>query len=496
MKDKMTAIKKWSDHCNANHGNQCMPQAKQIPHRLIEVRGNGSPPRLVLGKQLSVQNQQYTTLSHCWGTSLPMRTLLSNLESYSDQIPPPMIPRTFDDAILITQALGVRYIWIDALCIVQDDTKEWEQEAAKMKDIYSGSILNIAASDSSGSEGGCFPVKNSLVQTFHLAQVEEGPELLIRIQPGDTRHLTKHTVLSSRGWVLQEQLLPHRIISCMSDEMHWECSEAYETETGVHFDSYVSDTRGVPRMYQCPASLQQDGLWRSWMVNFSERDFSFWKDRLPALSGIVGKYQEITGDVSILGLWKHSIIQDLLWIRTGQISLEPALEIGSASLPSWSWLSCPSHIEFDIWQLTMRVRQTDRYVLVQDHCELINFSVEWNGLPFISTVKLAYIVLYGPTVEATIDIEEILERSNPPSFKLTYSKHISCTGQFDRGSVAPGRYHCLLLRSRVHSQTNARRDIFMILQTHCGSRYKRVGIACVYETALFAEATRKKLLIY
>ncbi|KAF2133873.1 HET-domain-containing protein, partial [Dothidotthia symphoricarpi CBS 119687] len=316
----------WSDHCTSNHGNQCTPQAKQTPHRLIEVGGNGSPPRLVLGKQLSGQNQQYTTLSHCWGTNVSIRTLLSNLQSFSDQIPPQIIPRTFDDAILITQALGVRFIWIDALCIVQDDAKEWEQEAAKIKDIYSGSILNIAASDSPGSESGCFPVKSSFVQTFHLAQ---------------------HTVLSSRGWVLQEQLLPHRIISCMSDEMHWECSEAYRTETGVHFGSHVSDTRGVPRMYQSPATLEQDGMWRSWMVNFSERKFSYWKDRLPALSGIVGKYEEITGDVSILGLWKRSIIQDLLWIRTGQISLESAPEIGSASLPSWSWLSCPSHIEFD-----------------------------------------------------------------------------------------------------------------------------------------------------
>ncbi|KAF1844442.1 HET-domain-containing protein [Cucurbitaria berberidis CBS 394.84] len=492
----MITIKSWLDHCESSHGSRCMPKAKQVPHRLIEVGGDGSTPKLVLSEQISAQDQRYTTLSHCWGTSLPIRTLLSNIQSYSHRIPPQIIPRTFDDAIHITLELGIRFIWIDALCIVQDSAKEWEQEAAKMKDIYSGSVLNIAASDSSGSEGGCFPIKDSVVQTFHLAQVE-GPELVVKLQPGDTRHLTKQTILSSRGWVLQEQLLSHRMISCMGDELHWECSEAYETEAGVHFSDHTSDMRGVPRMYQCPANLQQDGMWRSWMVNFSERKFTFWNDRLPALSGIVENYQEITGDISILGLWRRSIIQDLLWIRMGQISLKPAREIGPANLPSWSWLSCPSDIKFDIWQLTKRVRQTDRYVIVHDHCELMDFSVQWTGVPFMSTVKSAYVVLYGPTVEATIDIEEISRQPNPPPFRLICSnKHISCSGQFDRGRIVPGRYYCLSLRSRVHSQTNVRRDIFMILQTHCGFIYERVGIGCVYEPGLFSEAIWKRHLIH
>ncbi|KAF1963923.1 HET-domain-containing protein [Bimuria novae-zelandiae CBS 107.79] len=421
VKDKITKIKRWLENCKSNHGNHCMPKAKRIPHRLIDGGTSEHPPRLVLGQQIAIQNQQYTTLSHCWGASLPIRTLLSNLQLYSDQIPPQTIPRTFEDAMLITRELGVRFIWIDALCIVQDDAKEWEQEAAKMKDIYSGSILNIAACDSPGSAGGCFSMNRSLTQTFHLPLVEGVPKLLVRLQPGDTRQFTKQTILSSRGWVLQEQLLSHRIISCMSDELHWECSEAYETELGIQFNSHPSDIRGDPRMYQCPT--------RWHVVNFSERNFTYWNDRLPTLSGIAENYESITGDISIIGLWQRSLIQDLLWIRMGPIAPKPARGIGAAGLPSWSWMSCPSRIKFNIWQLTMRVRQIDRYVRVQEYCKLIDFSVTWAGISFVSALKSAHIVLYGPSVEVTIDIEGKLEQSNPPSFTVRYLNGVElCTG--------------------------------------------------------------------
>jgi hypothetical protein len=496
VKDKLVAIRQWLDHCSSRHSDRCFPKAKHTPHRLVEVGATGNLPRLVLSKQISFHNQRYTTLSHCWGPSLPIRTLLSNVQAYSHSIPLEIIPRTFEDAILITRALDIQFIWIDALCIIQDSAEDWDREAAKMKDIYAGGVLNIAASDSSGSGGGCFPVNNSMVETFRLAQPEKGPELLVRLQPGDTRQYTKQTVLSSRGWVLQEQLLSHRIVSCMSDELHWECSENYETEAGVRFSSSTPKVRDALRMYQCPNSLQHDGLWRSWMANYSNREFTFWKDRLPALAGIVEKYQNITEDVPILGLWKRSISEDLLWIRDGSISAKPDVEIESARLPSWSWLSCPSSIAFDIWQLTRRVNRLDRNVSTQDHCQLISFSVNWTGVPFISTVKSAYIILHGPTIEVTIDFEDTSRQTNPPKFNLRYgNKHIPCAGQFDRGIVAPGPYYCLSLRSRVHKQTNAMRDIFMILGTVCESVYERVGIACVYEPVLFAEATQKTLLV-
>jgi Heterokaryon incompatibility protein (HET) len=438
-----------------------------------------------------MQNQRYTTLSHCWGGGLPLRTLDSNLHSYGKRIPTRSIPQTFKDAIAITQSLGIQYLWIDALCIVQNSQEEWEQEAAKMKDVYSGSNLNIAASDAPGSESGCFPVISSTVRFLNVIDPHDDSELMVRLQVGDTRHLTKETNLSSRGWVLQEQLLSHRMISCMGNEVHWECGETYKTDHGAEFHHLALDVRGIPRLHQSSLNLQREGVWRSWMTNFSRRQFTFWKDRLPALSGIVQYYENTTGDLPFLGLWKSSLLQDMLWIRSGPIHQRALHEIKALNLPSWSWLSCPSEIEFDIWQITRRTNSKDPHV-VQHYSELVSDTVEWNGIPFVSAVASAYIVLDGPAIEIFIDVDKESPLSDPPSFKLeAHGQCMLCEGQFDRCDVTPGSYLGLFLQSREHTHTKARRDTLLILESVTVSTYERVGIACVFDGNLLTKATRK-----
>ena len=495
MEDGISIIQQWFQDCESNHGNQCMPSVKEMPKRLIEVGEAGRAPKLILGVEASNQSRRYTTLSHCWGDELPIRTLKSNIQQFSYQIPPQLIPCTFRDAIAITQALAIQYLWIDALCIVQDSSEEWEQEAVRMKDVYSGSCLNIAASDVFGSEGGCFH-RSSTAYVFVVNRTNNS-ELLVRLHPGDTRQMTRKTVLSSRAWVLQEQLLSHRMISCMASELHWECSEIYKSNSGAQFEVFTTNIRGVPSLYQNAANSQPDAIWRSWMQDFSERKITFCKDRLPALSGVIQYYQSITGDVPLLGLWKNSLLQDVLWVRLGQISAKALCDTQNTNLPSWSWLSCPTRIAFDIWQITITTTRRDQYVSDQDHCLLIDCAVEWIGPSFASAVESAYIVLEGPTAETFIDVDKEAQQSDPPYLRLMdYSRCSPCTGQFDCGNVRPGRYTCLLIRSRVHSQTNARRDIFLILEIiSTSTEYHRVGIGCVFGHTFFGERTVNRLLI-
>lgn len=98
-----------------------------------------------MGQHLQSQDIRYVTLSHCWGGSLPLRTTKETVHLYSWEIPYELIPKTFHDALTITRALDVPYLWIDALCIIQDDHNDWQIEASKMKDVYSGSLITIAA---------------------------------------------------------------------------------------------------------------------------------------------------------------------------------------------------------------------------------------------------------------------------------------------------------------------------------------------------------------
>jgi hypothetical protein len=461
-------------------------------------------------RNVSLRSTSYATLSHCWGETMPIRLLKSNFEQYTECIPLELLPLTFQDAIAITNGLGIPYLWIDSLCIIQDSGEDWICEAPKMNSIYRGSALNIAASDASNSQEGCFGKRDSLndQESCMIFLDNEGtrPDLL-RVQFGDTRQATNHTIISTRGWVLQEQLLSHRMVSCMGSEMHWECQASYQTECGVHFRQTESDMRSMTRLHQQSAQAPQDTVWRRWMERYSKRFFTFWKDKLPAISGITQHYQDITGDEPILGLWKSSLLQDLLWVRLSPVSARALKELRKINLPSWSFLSCPAEIAFDLWLITLRTNGEDPLVTVEDYTKVIDCSVEWSGQPFISRVKQANLILEGPKIE--ILIKPVLDEhmSNPPYLHVEFARTLSdrnvlpqCQGQFDIGNdELSAIYTALLLRTRQHQQTKMWREIFLILQptlTGSGeSKFKRVGIACFMSSqAVFDTCGRQKVV--
>lgn len=102
-------------------------------------------------------SHSYATLSYCWGaTNSEWLCTKQNVDQYLLGINREIIPATLRDSIVITASLGIPYIWIDALCIIQDDTSDWATESAKMGGIYHGSLVTIAAAESSDSHGGCF----------------------------------------------------------------------------------------------------------------------------------------------------------------------------------------------------------------------------------------------------------------------------------------------------------------------------------------------------
>jgi hypothetical protein len=102
-------------------------------------------------------SEPYVCLSHCWGTSGHSDvTTTANLESKMLGIPIESLPQTFLDAIIIVQKIGLEYLWVDSLCIIQDDRDDWEKESAKMAGIYQGAFLTIAATASSSNRDGMF----------------------------------------------------------------------------------------------------------------------------------------------------------------------------------------------------------------------------------------------------------------------------------------------------------------------------------------------------
>ena len=146
----------WITLCDKEH--RCASFTALLPTRVLDVCPNSPYIRLV---ETSGQLGKYITLSYCWGTSNVITTKLSTINARKESIPLDDLPQTFLDAVWIARHLDIQYLWIDALCIIQDDLLDWEHESSKMASIYGMSYLTIAATGSADSLGGCFTAWSS-----------------------------------------------------------------------------------------------------------------------------------------------------------------------------------------------------------------------------------------------------------------------------------------------------------------------------------------------
>ncbi|KAH7316886.1 heterokaryon incompatibility protein-domain-containing protein [Stachybotrys elegans] len=224
---------------------------------------------------------RYVCLSHCWGAHKPLQTTKATLSARCDKIPWAHIPLTYQDAISLARMLGFRYIWIDSLCIVQDDRQDWVRESKAMVDVYERCFLVLAAASSKNSECGMF------------VEVD--------------------CPLFQRAWVFQELLLAPRTLHLAESEMMWEC-----------------------RMKRHLSRAWWDLVERYAPLNLTHRT-----DRLPALSGLAKQMaKKRASSRYIAGMWEDSLDADLLWSRRG--SSWPATKPVNSSVyvaPSWSWAS-------------------------------------------------------------------------------------------------------------------------------------------------------------
>lgn len=205
-----------------------------MPTRLIEIGERVSEPiRLV--DSTSIEPSRYVALSHCWG---PLKdnekvcTLKDNIEQFRQCIDVVKLPRTFRDTVTITHGLGIKYIWIDSLCIIQDDEEDWERESGRMERVFSDAYCTIGASSASSSLEGfledrtprpCVQLQTGTIGTLYVCEAID-----------DFRQHVELGELNRRGWVLQERALSRRSIYFTSTQVYWECGQGVQCETLAH----------------------------------------------------------------------------------------------------------------------------------------------------------------------------------------------------------------------------------------------------------------------
>jgi hypothetical protein len=254
-------VKKWISECE-NH-DVCNSAKPILPTRVLRVDYISGCLRLV---ETNGQTGRYVALSHCWGRFPALTTTLDTLESRKRGIEFSQLGKTFQDAVILTRKLEFCYLWIDALCIIQDSTSDWERESGQMASVYRNSQMTIAASRAASREIGCFSTINS---TPYLWTGDNSSDIELKSQPVLERvahpHLwdpwpidpepddssksgkavfwmalqPSHDMFSfgtvsdaigieclpllSRAWALQERVLSPRILHFGPMELFWEC---------------------------------------------------------------------------------------------------------------------------------------------------------------------------------------------------------------------------------------------------------------------------------
>jgi hypothetical protein len=290
------------------------------------------------------EHSRYICLSHCWGPTRPRSlTTSETISQYKKSIPWDHFSRNFQDAIHFCRRLGVQYLWIDSLCILQDDEQDWREQSTEMHTIYANAYLTLAATKSPNSDGGCYSAAPS---DYRAHEILPYGVFVRKPLPHIPHRMMKQTSergspfpLLWRAWVYQERRLSKRMLHFTANELAWECREGTACECSPNLEHITPDHL---------IGNNKDSTsekWHDTILEYSSLDLTYEKDKFPALSGIAKRMQQTRpSDIYLAGLWKSSLLKDLLWHASADLLERPQ----QWRAPSWSWASINSPISYDM----------------------------------------------------------------------------------------------------------------------------------------------------
>lgn len=305
----------------------------------------------------------FAALSYCWGTGEQSITTKANLQTRLDEIDPSELPQTLQDGVLVCRGLGLSYIWIDSLCIIQDDEADWAAESAEMASLYSHAHIVLAATLAAGADDGFLrprdpPLKSTLIKKGRHALNLEARRMRNHYAVGPPKTLIHDLPLSRRGWAMQEGLLATRILHFCRDEVLYHCKTSLRCECRREdlYHDEANDGRDMPPTWP-PTSIEHDLpyrahddtgfiftlIWDGVVREYSSRRLTFPDDTLPALSGIAQRTQTVQLGQYIAGMWERGFIFQLGWsdFATEASQKSPPLK------PTFSWITARDTVWYD-----------------------------------------------------------------------------------------------------------------------------------------------------
>lgn len=341
---------RWLKDCEQSHQKCRAYQGAFRPERLLEISQDG---RMVRLQHDHAASTRYVTLSYCWGGDQPGKATKANLHALTKFFDVARLPASIRDGVKIAAKLRFRYIWVDALCIVQDDEEDKGEQIAKMHQIYTSSTLTIAGSSASTSLDGFLHPRVAWRPTSLKIKPVDGDMSEILAIPADTRRddVPNANPLFTRAWAYQENQVSTRVLSFGTRIMAFFCLEAEQLDGGnpeMDLDDSLGRGMGDPGFINAGmtslASASHPRAWTDLVKTYAGLGLSVPSDKLLALAALAQEYgTRLSLTKYLAGIWWEDIHWQLTWSRhPDKPTSRPPVYCG----PSWSWCSVIGPIRF------------------------------------------------------------------------------------------------------------------------------------------------------
>lgn len=343
--------KTWLRACKAHVS--CSPSGAFRPTRLIDLRDPQHPRLAISAEDIQHRTQlPYIALSYVWGSKQECILTRASFSDMRKGLDPTRLPNTLSDAIATTHKLGFDYLWIDALCIIQDSPEDKALELPRMADTYRESELTLIIASAAAATDGFLKPPNPSRFFLHPFNVSSGLTFGYRVP-----YKASADPISSRAWTLQERVLSRRLLIFSSTGVMWMCREGYTNPNAppdagppyqTFLDPYLSASdQTIVEDKDAQAHIRE--TWAAIRKNYTEMDLSYCTDKLPAISALAAEIGAKTGWTYLAGMWKESLFSELHWrcmkqnLSGEKLTLKPRNVKDAGYLaPSWSWASVGS----------------------------------------------------------------------------------------------------------------------------------------------------------
>lgn len=404
---------------------------------------------------------EYVALSYCWGMPQRLVTTKSNrMNHLVHGIPEDEIPKTISDAIQVCRKLGIRYLWVDALCIVQDDDNDKAAEIGRMADIYQDATITIIAASAQKvtdgflddhDESGFLPrlpihISESASGSVYLRDYHE------KLAPGS---LTLDSEpLFCRAWAFQEYLLSPRALIFDAGQVSYRCGHRGSTPHTV-LETHIDVRDEIDWLIK--DGMSWDPIeWKFLVQEYSTRKLSYLKDRLPAIGGVATVLAKSRDDTYLAGMWAKTIPSLLCWSPRSDLGsiVDSEVRAQDFGAPSWSWASCAYPVEI--------------LELSEEDVKLIDWDVE---------LASADDSPYGPVRRASITLEgRVLDL---PDFMSRGESDYSTVIDLDNPKRSPNWENCRVLYMGTAIFVQDYEDecvMFMVLTQMTTGTFERIGL--------------------